>query len=275
MAAFFPSGRIERRRLLLAAAAGCCAPFAARSAAIYTPYEIAQEFERRVTRRLRLPEHEMRIYRGMAELQVISGNHELLEPQYLLLVDSNPHVQAALLMWRLAPGVYDLLGASPVSTGGAVQPHYFETPRGIFERSDGESHAPMGHCGSATPPICRREGARVLDFGWQRARNATGRGRLMPMRLQARAANPQAERRLGAACSDGCILLPASLMHFLDDLGLLDAGQAHETPRQVATLPHRGRYLLVVDTEREERPSWSPVPRWTADGRRLSRPSSG
>jgi hypothetical protein len=261
MAAFVPSGRLGRRRLLLAAAAGCCTSFAARSAAIYTPHEIAEQFQQRVARRLQLPANEARIYASMAELQVMSDRQGLLEPQYLLLVDNNPHVQAAFLMWRLAPGAYDLLGVSPVSTGGPVQPDYFETPQGVFERADGELHASMGPCDLAKPPICRRDGARVLDFGWQRARNASGRGRLMPMRLQARAANPRAERRLGTACTDGCILLPASLMHLLDELGLLDAGLLHETHGQIAQLPYRGRYLVVVDSGRDERPPWSPMPR--------------
>lgn len=261
MAAFVPSGRLGRRRLLLAAAAGCCTSFAARSAAIYTPHEIAEQFEQRVARRLQLPASEGRLYASMTELQVMSDRHGLLEPQYLLLVDGNPHVQAAFLMWRLGPGAYDLLGASPVSTGGPVRPDYLETPQGVFERADGELHASMGPCDLAQPRICRREGARVLDFGWQRARNASGRGRLMPMRLQARAANPLAERRLGTACTDGCILLPASLMHLLDELGLLDAGLQYEAPARTATLPYRGRYLVVVDSGREERPAWSPAPR--------------
>lgn len=80
------------------------------------------------------------------------------------------------------------------------------------------------------------------------------------MRLQARAADSWAERRLGTARSDGCILLPASLGRFLDELGLLDAGLQQDTPRQSAPLPFRGRYLVVVDSEREERPPWSPAP---------------
>jgi hypothetical protein len=260
MAAFVPSGRIDRRRLLLAAAAaaGCCAPFAARSATIYTPHEIAEQFERRVTRRLHLPANEARLYAGMAELQVMAGEHKLLAPQYLLLVDGSPDVQAALLMWRLAAGAYDLLGAAPASTGGPVRPNYFETPQGVFERANEDSLAALGPCDAASPPICRRDHARVLDFGWQRARKATGRGPLMPMRLQARAADARSERRLGTACSDGCILLPASLMHFLDELALLDAGRG--TPPPAMSLPFRGRYLLVVDSGREERPYWSPAP---------------
>jgi hypothetical protein len=262
MAAFVSPGRIERRRLLLGAAAaavGCCAPLAARSAAIYTPHEIGEEFERRVTQRLRLPASEARLYSAMAELQVMSGEHKMLEPQYLLLVDRSPDVQAALLMWRLAPGAYDLLGACPVSTGGAVRPNYFETPQGVFARADEDSLAASGPCDLASPPICRRDNARVLDFGWQRARVASGRGRLLRMRLQARAADARGERRLGTACSDGCILLPASLMHFLDEFGLLDA--ARGTPPPVTPLPHRGRYLLVVDSERGERPPWSAASR--------------
>ncbi len=241
MAAFLPTGGIERRRLLLAAAASCV-QLPARSAAIFTPHEIAEQFEQRVTRRLQVPNFEIRLYGHMVELQVMADRHELLAPQYLLVVDANPHVQAAMLLWRLAPGAYDLLGASPVSTGAPARPHHFETPQGVFERVEGK----------AMP--------QVLDFGWQRARHMGGGGRVMPMRLQARAADPQAERRLGTARSDGCILLPASLGHFLDELGLLDAGLRQDLLRQAAPLPFRGRYLVVVDSERDERPPWSPAP---------------
>ena len=60
---------------------------------------------------------------------------DLAAPQYLLLVDSNPNVQVALLFWVMLRLV--LVGASPVSTGG-------------------------GSAGAAEPPARRlRAGGRV------------------------------------------------------------------------------------------------------------------
>ena len=64
-----------------------------------------------------LPAHEERLYGFMAESQLIAFQQALTQPQYVLVVDANPHVQAAFLFWRLLPGRYELVGASPASTG--------------------------------------------------------------------------------------------------------------------------------------------------------------
>ncbi len=63
--------------------------------------------------------------------------------------------------------------------------------------------------------------------------------------------------------------IPASLNVFLDHYGILDAeyealaesGQSLwvlHSDRQVT--PWAGRYIVVVDSERKTRPSWSPAP---------------
>ncbi|MBI5278860.1 MAG: hypothetical protein HY854_20675 [Burkholderiales bacterium] len=234
MAAF--DSPMPRRRLLLAAAAACAAPFSAAATPIYTPHEVGEAFARRVDVRLDLPANEGHLYAGMAEMHLMSNRRSLLEPQYLLVVDASPEVQAALLMWRLSPGSYQLLGATPVSTGGPVRPEHFETPQGVYE-----------HQG-------RERASGIYDFGWQRARRATRDGALLAMRLRACATDRRTERGLGKACSDGSIVLPASLMAFLDDFALLDAGL--HAPRAAVEVPFRGRHMLVLDSERD-RPEWA------------------
>lgn len=238
------------------AAAGACALPAARATAIYTPHDVAQLYAQRVTRRLTLPENEQALYGGMTEMMLIAEQRRLLEPQYLLVVDNNPQVQAALLFWRLWAGSFRFIGASPVSTGGPVRPDHFETPQGVFAQAPGTDVMGGPGCEAAQAAMCRRDGPRVYDFGWQRARNATGRGRLFTVRLQVLAADARAERQLGTAASNGCVLLPASLIAFLDEYGLLDARR-----EDGKLLPYRGRYMMVLDSERADRPGWSPAPR--------------
>ena len=103
--------------------------------------------------------------------------------------------------------------------------------------------------------ITCRPNPRIYDFGWQRARKASGRGPLFPLQLQARAAQGRAVRRLGSACSDGCVLVPASLLAFLDRFGVLDGGLPAQAMASDIALPFRGRFMLVVDSEREQRPA--------------------
>ena len=76
------------------------------------------------------------------------------------------------------------------------------------------------------------------------------------------------ERQLGSAQSKGCIRIPASLNRLLDHSGVLAAGeQAMREGRKLWVLgplrqpvPGAGRYLLVVESGRSDRPEWSPAP---------------
>ena len=241
--------RLSRRGLLLGAAAACL-PLPVPAAAIYTPHELRQAYRREVRRRLEVPRDEVRLYGSVAELQLFSTRQELVAPQYLLMVDCNPHVQAALLFWRLLAGSYELVGASPVSTGEAADPP--RAVRGLFEAAGfagGESA-----CAQSPSRLCRSGDLRVYDFGWPRNH---GRARAGDLRVQVRGADGAAAQRLGSPCAEDCILLPASLVAFLDEYGVLDEGSGRP---QRHVLPFRGRHLLVVDSEREERPEWSPPP---------------
>lgn len=238
-----------RRRHLLIAACSAAAPFVARGEAVYTPHELAQSFASRVPQRLQPPANEVRIYGAMAELHLMTHRQLLEAPQYVLVVDKCPYVQAAFLLWRLVAGRHQLVGAAPVSTGAEARGGRFETPQGVFEHlgRDGQSGSD-----------------RVYDFGTQRIRmtQPSGRGNFVDARLQMRAADRAAERLLGSARSDGGILLPASLVAFIDEFGLLDGAGPDRAPLRVSrhVLPFRGRHIVVVDSERDERPDWSPSP---------------
>lgn len=235
-------GGFGRRSFLLAAAA-VASPLAARAVAIYTPREVAEAFRAGVQQRLAVPPSEAAVYAWLAELQLLDAGRPLWEPQYLLVVDRDPNVQAALLYWRLSGRAWELLGAAPASTGGPTGPGHLETPLGAFEQQARTSQREAA-------------GSRVFDFGWQRTRAATGQGPLVPARLQARAATGAHRRTLGRNGSNGCVLLPPGLTRLIDELGLLD-GDARQGER---TLPYAGRLMLVLDSQRGERPDWSPAP---------------
>lgn len=252
---------IQRRQLLLGAAAACL-PLAGLASIVYTPHELREQYRREVSPRLAMPADEVRLYGGIAELQLYNVGRELLEPQYLLVIDANPHVQAAMLFWRLLPGSYELVGASPVSTVAADSDNAM-VPQGLFEQA--RTGATLAGC--SRQPSCGSGRQRVYDFGWQRS--GRGLGGTPDMRLQVRAADRRAERRLGAPCAEGCILLPASLVSFLDEYGVLDEGVSGRTQRHV--LPYRGRHLMLVDSEREDRPEWSPAPPALAAPRTVAR----
>lgn len=237
----------NRRHLLLGAAASCL-PLATLATTVYTPHELREQYERQVLPRLHPPADEARLYGGIAELELFNVGQELLEPQYLLVIDVNPNVQAALLFWRLLPGSYELVGAAPVSTSKSAGESLL--PQGLFEQARAAVACEGSSCGAGAQ--------RVYDFGWQPRRQPFALPPRGDMRLQVRAADRQAERHLGAPCSDGCILMPSTLISFLDEYGVLDDGVSGRVQRHV--LPYRGRHLMLVDSERDDRPSWSPAP---------------
>jgi hypothetical protein len=77
------------------------------------------------------------------------------------------------------------------------------------------------------------------------------------------------EQKLGTPHSKGCIRIPATLNAFIDHYGILDGDyeKAMAAGRTFWVLsatreatPWSGRFLVVVDTERTERPAWSPSP---------------
>ena len=114
------------------------------------------------------------------------------------------------------------------------------------------------------------KGLRVFDFGWQPVPRGWGGGTAMRMRLQMHATDPDAlERRLGTAQSQGGVRIPAALASLLDHYGVIDAAYealARTGQRVPVLAPDRepvasaGRWLVVIDSARNERPDWAPAP---------------
>lgn len=233
-----------RRKLLLgAAAAALVAPLPVRAAGVCTPHELGRRFAQAVAGRLPVPSNEALIYAMLAEAELAGHPDGLDAPQYILVVDSCPVVQTAMLFWRLAPGRCDLVGATPASTGTPLRPGCVETPCGVF--------------GQAGAPVASRAlASRVYDFGVHRARRAAGQG-MAALHLQAHAALGASRAQLGTAQSDGRVLLPASLVAFLDAYGVLDAQRADIRTPDGQAMPFAGQYLVVVDSERDQRPEWA------------------
>jgi len=227
-------------------------------------------YMQKVDRRLAVPQEEQRYYAGQLIRELKLAGMEKLPPQYVVLVDRSPQVQALLLFWIADAGHAEFIGASPVSTGRKGGFMYYETPVGVFDhsvanpdfRAEGTENV-LGILGYGV------KGMRVYDFGWQRARRTwkPGKGE---MRLQMHTTDPRyLEPRLGTVQSMGCIRIPATLNTLIDHYGILDADyeQAIASGRYFRTLrpdreptPWSGRFLVIMDTNRTTRPSWSPKP---------------
>ncbi|MGF6918771.1 L,D-transpeptidase [Paraburkholderia sp. 40] len=229
-------------------------------------------FARDVTRRLRLPVAEQRAYADRLETALNENELGNLSGEYVVLVDRNANVQALLIYFRPAPADnWQMIGASPVSTGRPGEYDHFITPLGVFEhmpdnmdfRSEGtqnENHI-RGY---------GRRDMRIFDLGWAQGERGWGKGGMSQMRFQMHATDPERlESLLGIRHSKGCVRIPASLNTFLDHYGILDAGYAQlvdsgqslwvlKSDRQI--MPWAGRFIVVVDSQRKSRPAWSPAP---------------
>jgi hypothetical protein len=229
-------------------------------------------FAQDVDRRLKVPAAEQRAYADRLEAALdahVLGN---VSGEYVVLVDRNANVQALFIYFRAAPAdAWQMIGASPVSTGRPGEYDHFITPLGVFEhtpdnmdfRSEGtenENHI-RGY---------GRRDMRIFDLGWAQGERGWGKGGLSQMRLQMHATDPgRLEPLLGIRRSKGCVRIPASLDAFLDHYGILDAEYAQlvdsgkslwvlKSDRQI--MPWAGRFIVVVDSRRKGRPGWSPAP---------------
>lgn len=277
--------RLFRRlpRLLLAVALLCGQ---AAQAADDSPAAMVDRFARLVDKRLQLPDTEVKRYGELALQMLQAAGITLDRPQYLVLVDRSPRVQALLLLWLEPPSRAVLIGASPVSTGRGGEYDYFETPTGVFDhttlnpdfRAEGtyNEHGIRGF---------GERGMRVFDFGWQQGRRGWGNGGTSAMRLLLHATDPDLlEPKLGSMQSKGCVRIPATLNRLLDQYGLLDADYEDALAEgrhlwvlspQRTPVAHAGRYLIVVDTQRAQRPDWSPSPFLKTSPKRQPAPPSG
>ncbi|CAG0124219.1 hypothetical protein RHDC2_00396 [Rhodocyclaceae bacterium] len=245
---------------------------ATQSFAMESALALREIYMQRVDRQLAVPQQEQRFYAEqlIQQLHQAGLDHLHLPPQYVVLVDRSRHVQALLLFWISGDGLAEFIGASPVSTGRRGGFMYYETPTGVFDhtvanrdfRAEGTENA-LGIMGYGT------RGMRVYDFGWVSARRMWKRGE-GEMRLQMHATDPRyLEPRLGSVQSMGCIRIPATLNMLFDHYGILDADyeQAMTNGRRFWEIHMdreatrwSGRYVVVMDSNRAERPEWSPQP---------------
>lgn len=227
---------------------------------------LAVNFSEEVGRRLIVPDAEQRRYGDLAAEALSDRN--LANAQYVIVVDRDPMVQAAMIYWMSADGQFHFIGASPVSTGLPGRFEHFKTPLGVFEhtpdnpdfRAEGTKNE-LGILGYG------RKGMRIYDFGWQDGVRGWGKGGAGKLRLQMHATDPHVlEQRLGMAQSKGCIRIPATLNTFIDHHAILD-GEYNEAIGDGKSFwvlrndreenPWAGRFLIVVDTERKSRPDWA------------------
>lgn len=236
-----------------------------------TGLDLRSAFAAQVDRRFEIPEEEARRYAVLLEIALYEAKLFPLRAQFFVLIDRNPHVQAAMIYWRSPLGNLYLIGASPASTGLPGSYEHFETPLGVFDHTianpDYRAEGTLNELGIRG---LGREGMRVYDFGWQIAKRGWGTGGESPMRLLMHATDPQwLEEKLGRAMSKGCIRIPATLDEFIDRYGILDADyeRAAAEGKRFWVLrsdreptPWSGRYLVIVDTQRTERPDWVKPP---------------
>ncbi len=230
---------------------------------------IATAFERGVDKRLVVPPDEQLAYAARLQSAFAEAGLADLEPQYALVVDRGPLIQAAHLYWKSVDG-WHWIGASTVSTGLPGAYEHFATPLGIFEHSlanlDFRAEGTFNDLGIRGYGL---KGMRVFDFGWVLGERGWGAGGMSPMRLQMHATDPVLESLLGQRHSKGCIRIPATLDRFLDHYGILDANYERAASLGVrlnVLLPDReptpgaGRYLVVIESERAVRPEWALFP---------------
>lgn len=232
---------------------------------------LALEFERDVTPRLQIPADEIAAYASRLNQSLLAAQVVETATQFIVVVDRNPDVQAALLYWGSAAAGWAFVGATPVSTGLPGRYKHFKTPLGVFDHSlanpDFRAQGTKNELGFRGYGV---KGMRVYDFGWIAAPRGWGNGAMGVLRLQMHATDPAlAEYRLGTAQSEGCVRIPATLNTFLDRHAILDEdyeravaeGDSLWVLRQDRTPTDTpGRYLVVVESERIERPPWSPLP---------------
>jgi hypothetical protein len=227
-----------------------------------------EAFMREVDLRLELPAPVQAFYAARLDDALARAAVEDPRPQYFLLVDRSASVQAGFLYWRSPEALWHFIGASPVATGRPGEYEHFLTPLGVFAhslanrdfRAEGTRNA-LGIRGYGV------KGMRVYDFGWVEAERTWEPGRESLMRLQVHSTDPDLlEPLLGTWHSRGCIRVPASLNLFIDRYGLLDAdyeGAARAGQRlwvlrsDREPTPTPGRWLVVVDSQRTERPAWT------------------
>ena len=253
-------------------AAALAAPDAAGVVDPHRAFLLRDVFAKTVTRRLKIPAAEQRAYADRLQASLGANTLGNLSGEYVVLVDRNVNVQALLIYFRATPSdVWEMIGASPVSTGRPGEYDHFVTPLGVFEHTP--ANMDFRSEGTQNENHIRGYGKRdmrIFDLGWAQGERGWGKGGISQMRFQMHATDPdRLEQLLGIRHSKGCVRIPASLNVFLDHYGVVDAEYAAlvdsgkslwvlKSDRQIT--PWAGRYIVVVDSARKSRPAWAPPP---------------
>jgi hypothetical protein len=233
--------------------------------------KLAPLFAQQVGRRLSVPQQEQQRYAELLASTLADAGIPELPPEYVVLVDRNPHIQAAMIFWKPPDGPFQFIGATAVSTGRPGEYDHFETPLGVYDHvldnPDFRSEGTLNEFGIRGYGA---QGRRIFDFGWVTTPKGWGNHAPSEMRLQLHATDPDIlEQRLGTIQSKGCIRTNASFNTFLDRYGILDGHYEHAMSRGETfwvlsstrePTPWSGRYLVIVDTERKVRPAWAGRP---------------
>ena len=241
------------------------------AAEIAQPVPLIQEFQRDVASHLLIPEEEAEAYGAGLKNMLVSAEASVSMPQFVILVDRSAYVQVLFLYWGSASTGWNLVGATPVSTGLPGRYEHFLSPLGVFDHS--MANPDFRAEGTKNKKGFRgygKKGMRIYDFGWVGAPRGWGDGAMGVLRLQMHSTDPdRAESRLGTPQSEGCIRIPATLNDFIDRHALLDEDYERAVSggsrlwvlrRDRTPTSSPGRYLVVIDSQRVERPVWSPLP---------------
>jgi len=85
--------------------------------AMDSAFALREIYLQKVDRQLVVPQEEQRFYSEQLIHELQQVGLDKLPPQYVVLVDRSPQVQALLLFWISDAGLAEFIGASPVSTG--------------------------------------------------------------------------------------------------------------------------------------------------------------
>jgi hypothetical protein len=226
-------------------------------------------FASEVDRRLDLPADEQKRYADI--LQGMLETRKIADPQYVILVDRSELVQALMIYWLSPQRTLQYIGASPVSTGRPGRFDHSITPVGIFEHTtDNPDFRAEGTKNENGIRGYGLKGMRVYDFGWQKTIKGWGYKDEFQIRFQMHATDPLLERRVGTWQSKGCVRIPSSLNAFIDRHAILDGDYERSIaakgtvfwvlPKDRQPTQWPGRFMIVIDTARTERPDWSPDP---------------
>lgn len=209
---------------------------------------------------------------SLAETELSKSGLPISRPQLIMVVDRNEKVQHLDFVLALPDEPWVSIGGTPVSTGTTGRKYYYITPTGVFQNTaDRLGYRAEGTKNKYGIRGIGAKGSRVWDMGWQTAmkgwlpKHETGQ-----IRLEIHATDPQfLEWRLGHSASEGCIRIPATMNHFMDHYGLIDAlyeQAASYDPRFAGLLPKdreqtpiAGDLVIVVDSGPLTEPKIDPI----------------